>query len=313
MSRLSTLAQNPRITNYAQGKAQSATAPVADFLAPSVEVSSHKFRYWEYDAKNRFVVPNTKRTLGGPAAQIRPSGREHTETLEPHALDQPLDDMEIDEAEGMDLLMEAADELAAIGALSHEKEVIELAQENAEEMGDDYGKWLNPEIDPVAQLNRVILQILKAAPFGSMMEIGILFGPNTLLALFEHPKVRAHFAGVQLVAPSEENLRRLLMSPNGAGVQIRTSFMVIDTAAAGKAQALDFLFNDQVLVFARMANPTKRDPSFMKTFRRRGKWMVPSTVRLPDDRGELVKFDWYGAPKVTNADAARIINVETEE
>ena len=111
MSRLTTLAANPRVQNYAQGKAQSATAPVADFIAPPVEVTSRRFRYWNYDSKNRFIIPNTRRATAGPAAQIRPSGTETQKELEMHALDEPLDDQEVDESEGENLLMEAADEV----------------------------------------------------------------------------------------------------------------------------------------------------------------------------------------------------------
>jgi hypothetical protein len=306
MSRLSTLSQDPRVQGYSQGKAQDATAPVAGFIAPDVEVGSHSFRYWVYDSKNRFRIPATKRAMGGPGAQIRPSGTEVRTQLEAHALDQPLDDLEIDEGEGMDLLKEAADENAAIGALSHEKEVVDLAINNAGDMAN-YGDWANPEVDPAVELNKTILEVLKAAPFGSMMEVGILFGPNALLTMFANKNTKAYFQGVNVLAPSEENVKRLLIAQN---LQIRTSFMVMDTAPAGKAQALEFMFDNKVLVFARMSAPSKRDPSFMKTFRRRGKWMVPSTTRLPDDRGELVKFDWYGKPVLTNAEAGKIIDLE---
>lgn len=306
MSRLTTLANNPRIVNYSQGKAQDTLAPVADFLAPTVETTSRRFRYWAYDSKNRFTIPNTRRAMAGPAATIRPSGTETTKELEMHALDEPLDDQEIDEAEGENLLMEAADEVAAIGGLAHEKEVLDLAVANAANM-PGYGEWSNKDINPVTQINKTILQVMKAAPFGSQMQIGVLFGPNALITMFDNPNVQKSFNGAEVVAPTLENVKRLLIAQN---IDARMALMVLDTAVAGKAQVLDFMFDNKVLIFARMQSPTRRDPSFMKTFRLRGKWMVPSTARLPDDRGELVKFDWNGKPIVTNSEAAKIITLE---
>ena len=50
-----------------------------------------------------------------------------------------------------------------------------------------------------------------------------------------------------------------------------------------------------MLVFARLQNPTRRDPSFMKTFRLMGNYMVPGSYVRDDGRVEVAKFDWSEA------------------
>ena len=57
--------------------------------------------------------------------------------------------------------------------------------------------------------------------------------------------------------------------------EVRASYMVYDDAAEGVAESIKFLLDTTVLIFARRQSPTRRDPSFMKTFRLMGKYMVP--------------------------------------
>jgi len=64
-----------------------------------------------------------------------------------------------------------------------------------------------------------------------------------------------------------------------------------------------------VLVFARLANPTRRDPSFMKTFRLNGQFMVPGSYMREDNRVEVAKFDWSEDIQVTNSAAAVRLNI----
>jgi hypothetical protein len=91
--------------------------------------------------------------------------------------------------------------------------------------------------------------------------------------------------------------------------EVRASYMVYDDAAPGVAENVRFLLDSTVLVFARRANPTRRDPSFMKTFRLMGKYMVPSSYVRDDGRVEVAKFDWSEDVRVTNAAAVKRLNV----
>jgi hypothetical protein len=61
-----------------------------------------------------------------------------------------------------------------------------------------------------------------------------------------------------------------------------------------------------VLVFARKDAPTRRDPSFMKTFRLMNKFMVPGSYMRDDGRVEVAKFDWSEDVQVTNAACVRL-------
>ena len=70
MSRLSDISSNPTLRTFAQGAAQSAIQPVADFLAPTVEVATSVGRYKQYTEKNRFHIPQTLRGLGGRATEL---------------------------------------------------------------------------------------------------------------------------------------------------------------------------------------------------------------------------------------------------
>ena len=53
MSRLSDISASPTLREYAQGAAQDAIMPVADFLAPTVEVTTSVGRFKRYTASIR--------------------------------------------------------------------------------------------------------------------------------------------------------------------------------------------------------------------------------------------------------------------
>jgi hypothetical protein len=94
-----------------------------------------------------------------------------------------------------------------------------------------------------------------------------------------------------------------------ANPEVRTSYMVVDTTKEGLAPNISFLLDTSVLVFARLQNPTRRDPSFMKTFRLMGNYMVPGSYLRDDGRVEVAKFDWSEAIAITNSTAAQLITV----
>ena len=93
--------------------------------------------------------------------------------------------------------------------------------------------------------------------------------------------------------------------------EVKTSYMIYDTAPEGKAESVSFLLDSTVLVFARKAAPTRRDPSFMKTFRLMNKFMVPGSYARDDGRVEVAKFDWSEDVQVSNASACVRLNVAT--
>ena len=300
-TRLQSIGQNPTVVEYAQGAAQSAISRVADFLAPTVPVASPTGRYKQYDQKHRFNLVETARALGGPAVRIGWDASDATYNCAPHAIDVPVDYQE--EAAMENAMMEAADLAAEVGALSHEKEVIDTAVAALTAATPSWGS----SADPVKSIDEYILSVLKAARYGGMMGVRVLFGADLLVDLKNHPKVKGRVVtgkGRSGVAQVDEvAIQQMLVGKP----ECRISTMVYDAAGAGKDDDINFLLGSSMLIFAAKQSPTRRDPSFMKTFRLRGEWMKPGTYQTEDERGEVAKFDWSSDVKVTNSAAAQLI------
>jgi len=312
MSRLSAVSASPVIREFAQGAAQSAIQPVANFVAPPVDVPSSIGKYKVYTEKSRFRLPDTRRALGGRATTIQFDAADATYDCEPHALDFPIDNLErLEEAGLEDALKEGAVAVAEIAALAHEKAVVDAALAAA---GAGTGKVWEPGSactnDPVNDIDDAILSVIKAAKYGSLMGVGVLFGA-TAWKLFKNAyNVRGKFVvgsgkgSVGLAVPTEELAGGLFLG----NPQVRTSFMVYDSAAEGIAESISFVLDSAVLIFARKDQPSRRDPSFMKTFRLMGQWMVPGSYSRDDGRVEVAKFDWSEDVIVTNSSAVVRLN-----
>ncbi len=310
MSRLSEFSASPVLREFAQGAAQNAIMPVADFLAPTIEVPVSVGRFKKYTEKDRFRIPNTLRSIGGRAAELRFEVSDETYNCEPHALDYPVDNLERLESEDLEnALREGAVAVAEVAALSHEKSVIDAAL-TAAGLGKDT-QW-TATADPVKEVDEAILSVIKAAKYGSLMGVGVLFGAAAWVAFKNQALVRGRFVvgtgtkGASLAVPTEAVAGSLFVGTP----EVRTSYMVYDTAAPGLAENVKFLLDSTVLVFARRPNPTRRDPSFMKTFRLMGKYMVPSSYMRDDGRVEVAKFDWSEDVRVTNSAAVVRLNVD---
>lgn len=309
MSRLSDISASPVLREFAQGAAQSAIMPVADFLAPTVEVPTSVGRYKKYTEKDRFRIPSTLRSIGGRATELRFEVSDETFNCEPHALDYPVDNLEKLESEDLEnALREGAVAVAEVAALSHEKSVIDAAMTAA---GAGTAKVWGASADPVSDVDAAILDVIKAAKYGSLMGVGVLFGASAWCLFKNQDKVRGRFVignggkGGNLAVPTEDNAGQLFVGTP----QVRTSYMVFDNAAPGVVEDVKFLLDTTVLVFARRPNPTRRDPSFMKSFRLMGKYMVPSSYMRDDGRVEVAKFDWSEDVRVTNSAAIKRLNV----
>ena len=311
MSRLSEISASPTLREFAQGAAQSAIMPVADFLAPTVEVATSVGRFKCYTEKNRFHIPDTLRTLGGRAAELRFDATDATFNCEPHALDYPVDNLEQLEADGLEnMLREGATAVAEVAALSHEKAVIDAA---LTAVGAGTAKTWNAGADPIADVDDAVLSVIKAAKYGSLMGVGVLFGATAWKVFKNQEKVRGRFVvgngrnkgDLGLAVPTEQSASQMFIgTPN-----VRTSYMIYDMNPEGKAESISFLLDTAVLIFARKEAPSRRDPSFMKTFRLMNEFMVPGSYMRDDGRVEVAKFDWSEDVKVTNASACVRLNV----
>lgn len=299
-------ASDPVLREYANGKARQVISSVADFIAPTVEVNSLKGKFKAYDEKSRFRIPQTRREFGGRATTITFGASDSDYNCTPHALDVPADILEQVEASdyGIDLMKEGADLAAEVGALSHEKNVITDALaavgagENLDFVGGD---------DPVDVIDGKILDVIKFCGYGGLMKVGLLFGALAWKMLKNHPLVRARFTlgtGTTIPNITEQMASGLFLG----NPDVRSCLLVEDTAHEGQEQNLDWLLGTGVLIFARNPNPSRRDPSFMKTFRLRGQWMVPGVYERDDGRVQVVKMDWSEDIKVVNSAAAKRVN-----
>lgn len=311
MSRLSDISSSPTLREFAQGAAQSSIMPVADFLAPTVEVATSTGRYKVYTEKNRFHIPDTLRSLGGRASELRFEATDATFNCEPHALDYPVDNLEQIEAEGLEnMIREGAVAVAEVSALAHEKSVID---EGLAIVGAGTNKVWNSAADPVADVDDAILTVIKAAKYGSLMGVGVLFGANAWKIFKNQDKIRGRFVvgnGTQrgrlgLAVPTEDSAGQMFIGTP----QVRTSYMIYDSAEEGKSETIHFLLDSTVLIFARKDAPTRRDPSFMKTFRLMNQFMVPGSYARDDGRVEVAKFDWSEDVKVSNSAACIRLNI----
>ena len=214
------------------------------------------------------------------------------------------------ETEGLEnILQEGAVAVAEVAGLAHEKTVIDTA---LDAIGSGTDKTWNSSADPVDDIDAAILATIKAAKYGSLMGVGVLFGATAWKIFKNAAAVRAKFVvgntkASNLAIPTEANAGQLFLGTP----EVRTSYMVYDTAPEGKAESISFLLDSTVLIFARKAQPTRRDPSFMKTFRLMGQWMVPGSYQRDDGRVEVAKFDWSEDVQVTNSAAAVRYNIKT--
>ncbi len=305
-SRLAALAAKTTIRDYAQGAAQDATAPVADFLAPTVEVGIPVGYFKKYTEKNRFRIPDTRRAIDGRATVLGFNADDATFNCKPHALDVPIDQMEGMADQSLEtLLQEGADMAAEVSGLAHEKTVCDLAI--ATLTGGASNIDFAAGLDVVDQLDAVLIAVAKAARAGSLLGTRILFGPTFFRRFKNHASVKARFAAAKnaVVNPSISDLLSLLIF----NPQAKMSAMVYDNAAEGIAEDIKFLLDDKAIVFAAKDSPTRRDPSFMKTFRLRGAWMAPRVYTRDDGRVEVAAMDWSEEVQVTNSAAGKLLGI----
>ena len=305
MSRLSDLSASPMLREYAQGAAQESIQPVAEFLAPTVPVATQVGRYKVYDEKNRFHIPKTLRGVGGRAVELSFAVTDATYNCAPHALDFPVDNLEqLEEASLENVLQEGATMIAEVAGLAHEKAVIDAAL--AVLTSPITTTWTGATDDPVNLIDTALLNVIKAAKYGSLMGVGVLFGAGAFKAFKNSVAVRSRF--VVSGTPAFPNVTPDVASSLFMGTpDTRVSYMVYDDAAEGVTASMKFVLDNSVIIFARKPQPTRRDPSFMKTFRLTGHFMVPGSYVREDGRAEVAKYDWSEDIRVSNSVVAKIL------
>jgi hypothetical protein len=311
-NRLRDLSTNPTIVNFAQDASQAAIRKIANFLAPSVEVPSMTGQYKIFDAKHRYKRPNTRRSNDGRATRIGFTAQDAWYNLEPNALDFPIPNIEaLDDAAVLNYAKYGATLLADSSGLAHEGETIDKALA-AVGAGTDYN-FTSGGVKPIDLIDAAVLAVKKLAKNGATIKV--LFGTTAFLRTRQNADTKARFTGgkggaaqggASVVTPQLADMSGLIFT-NPA---VEMSDMVEDKAAEGLAEDIQFMLDEAILIFASNDVPNTMDPSFMKTLRLMGQWMVPGSYESEDRRDNILKMDWHEQILVTNAPAAIRINAK---
>jgi hypothetical protein len=304
-NRIAALSSNPTLTNFARDASQASIRKVARFIAPLVTVPTLTGRYKVYDAKHRYKRPNTRRSVDGRATRIGFDASDASYNLEARALDFPIPNTEKLAAEDLlNMQMYGAGLLADAAGLDHEAQVIDTALTTVG-AGTDVN-FLAAGFDPIARLDTEIVAVKKLAKNGAAVKV--LFGPTAVLRIKNNAQVIARFNGVAkgLKVPNLADISAMLFGNPACEM----AEMVQDTAAEGKTESIDFLLDDQILIFASNDQPNTMDPSFMKTLVPMGGFFVPGEYMSEDERDRVLKMDWFQQIVVTNSAAAKRINAK---
>jgi hypothetical protein len=306
---LTGLSTNPTLRNFAIDASQNAIRPVANFLAPRVEVPDVTGFYKTYNAEHRYKRPKTLRSPGGKATRIGFDADDTAYVLKAHALDFPIPNVDgMSQESAMHHAQYGTLLLADSAALDHEAEVVTAAKAAAGAGTDK--DFTSSSVDPIAEINAKILAVMKAAKNGAPVKV--LFGATALLRTTENANVRGRLVGgkggaskgASIAIPTLEDLSRMLFG----NPKCEVALFVEDTAADGLAESISFLLDTEILIFASNDSPNTLDPSFMKTLVPMGGFMKPGTYRTEDERDDVLKMDWTTKVVVTNSAAVGRVN-----
>jgi hypothetical protein len=316
MSRLSTLSTNPVIREYSQGVATQNVSLIGEFIAPTVPVATAVGKFKKWDSKSRLVIPETKRALKGEATVVGFDLSDGDYNCTPHALDFPVDVEESTELDSIvSIVNEGADIISQLAGMRHEKDVLDAALANASTAagtGITTGTLdAGATTDPIKAIDQVIIQVIKGAKgLYANAQIRMVWGITALEQIKNHPLVRARFVtpgskNPGPINPTNDQLMGLFIQP----AEIKTSLLVTDANANLDAASIDFQLGNKLLVYVSTPNPTRYDTGFMKTFRKRGAYMVPKFWERGDGRVSFAGFDWSEQVQVTNASAGALMTV----
>lgn len=311
-NRLRDLSTNPTIITFAQDASQAAIRKIANFLAPSVEVPAMTGQYKIFNAKHRYKRPITRRSNDGRATRIGFTADDAFFNLAPNALDFPIPNVDnLGDAQLLNYAKYGATLLSDAAGLAHEGETIDKALA-AVGAGTDYN-FTSAGVKPIDLLDAAVLAVKKLAKNGAAVKV--LFGTTALLRTRQNPDTKARFTGgrggakeggASVISPQLADMSGLIFG----NPICEMSDMVEDRAAEGIAEDIQFMLDEAILIFASNEVPNTMDPSFMKTFRLMGQWMVPGAYESEDKRDNILKMDWHEQLVVTNSPAAIRINAK---
>lgn len=298
----STASYNPTLTNYAQGLSQELTSRLADFMMPRVPVPSGMGQYKRYNDKVAFQVYETGRAIGGAATRIHFDATDPTFNTKPHGLEITIDDEEREKAGDHQGTLERGkiSTLVQNASLSREKKVIDVIKANVTAVAD-IGDWTSVAIDPVSQIDKLIIQINNAI---GRMPNRIAWGLTAWAGFRSHPKVRERQPGATLIGLTTAQANAMFIAP----LQHEVGTLVYDQAKFGKTKSNKQIMGDDVFIFYASPNPDQFDPSFAKCFST-GRGSVESVMSYREENSfsDVYRVAWGEDPQVVSTAAVRRI------
>jgi hypothetical protein len=270
-STLGSATLNYQLTAYAQGLWNDLKDVIglAERLAPTTSVPGATGQFKKFDDKNSFMPENTKRALGGDPTLIKFSATDGFYNCTPQALEVRIDKVEDQQAgsEGDPVAQQLLDQgkIAALmnkTALSHVKDVSDFVLANTTPIAD-YGQFSSPDIDPIDQINELLLAISQDVGSTQNLKLTMDLGVWAKLRRNAKVKARAVFgAATTLAEISIAQLNAALLFP----CDIMVANVVFDTTKLGVAPSKKRIFDGTMLFHYSIPNATLYDPSAFKAF-----------------------------------------------
>ena len=300
-----TYQQRQTLKNYAYGIAQDLSGGVADFLAPRVSVGVADGFFKKFDDKNAFQLYETLRANGGPANRMKFEAGDGQFNCRPNALEAAIDDHDRERAG--DAISEYEEsitrDLVVNASLARESKIIALAKASVTATSGA-GVWSNASADPIDEIDSAIYAIAEAT---GRMPNRMVLGLGAWKVLKNHAKVLARRPGAERATIDLGFFASQLLNPQ---IEIKIGTLSLDSAKFGKAKAAQNIVGAEVFVFCASPNPTRFDPSFLKTFSI-GNNSVEDVYSYRDDtcRSDIIAVDWSEDARLISAECARRITV----
>jgi hypothetical protein len=310
---LGTATLNYQLTAYAQGlwNDLADVVKLAERLAPTTPVPGASGQFKKFDDKNSFMPEKTARGLGGDPTLIGFEATDDTFSCKPQALEVRVDKIEDQQAgsEGDPVAAQLLDEgkiraLLNKTALSHVLDVCSFVLNNSNP-DPVLGNWSNPDIDPIDQLDAMLLAISQDC--GSTMNVKVTMDLGAWNTLRNHPKVKQRTQFTQIANISLAQLNDSLIFP----VDLMAANVVYDQTRMAQAVKKARALASVVLVHYSVPGATLYDPSAFKSFTVGSGSPVGNvmTYQAPNQlwRGHLV--DWSRDIKQTSTLSLRRMNI----
>ena len=271
ISALGSATLNYQLTAYAQGlwNDLADVVKLAERLAPTTPVPGAAGQFKKFDDKNSFMPEKTARPLGGDPVLINFNASDDSYSCQPQALEVRVDKIEEQAAgsEGGGVANDLLDQgkikaLLNKTALSHVLDVTSAVIANTSAVAA-IGNWSNPDIDPIDQLDQVLLSLTQNC--GSTQNIKITMDITSWNALRNHPKVKARSlfgAASSIGAISTDMLNAAIIIP----CDIMVANIVYDTTRLGQTSSKTRALQGTCLVHYSVPGATLYDPSAFKSF-----------------------------------------------